>query len=263
MAFWSSEKLQEVIPQQKLVEPFKADRIKHAAYELSLGPEVITTDGENRKKQKLEDKESVIIQPGHFGLLLTEELVNIPNNALGFISMRASYKFEGLINVSGFHVDPGFSGRLKFAVFNASPTPVYISRGNRVFMLWLSDLDRETKDLYTKKVPEELTSTDEKRMSGDIISLAQLKKELKDVKDTLGHIKLTLAILGPIAVGFFVRMLFAPTQPTQAPQPIMQTAQPPSVMIQPAIQPLRSANVISTNTPAATTNKPHPVTPRQ
>ena len=48
------------------------------------------------------------IPPGQFAFLLTEEVVSVPPDALAFISIRAKTKFRGLVNVSGFHVDPGY-----------------------------------------------------------------------------------------------------------------------------------------------------------
>ena len=50
---------------------------------------------------------------------MTKESIEVPLDALGLISIRSKYKLKGLINVSGFHVDPGFRGSLVFAVYNA------------------------------------------------------------------------------------------------------------------------------------------------
>lgn len=60
---------------------------------------------------------------------------------MGFISIKATYKLRGLVNVSGFHVDPGRSGRLIFTVFNAGPATIHLERGLPVFLLWIADLD--------------------------------------------------------------------------------------------------------------------------
>jgi len=58
----------------------------------------------------------IAIPPGQLALLITEEEVAIPTNRIGFISIKFTAKMRGLINVSGFHVDPGFKGKLKFSV---------------------------------------------------------------------------------------------------------------------------------------------------
>src|SRR6266487_5983005 len=115
MAFWSSETIRQKL--RSLVDPPNEDRIQNGSYELSLGPEVFSSDSSTKKN--LSPGEQVVIPPGQFGLLLTEEKVTIPNNAIGLISIKTGMKFRGLVNVSGFHVDPGFNGCLKFSVYNA------------------------------------------------------------------------------------------------------------------------------------------------
>src|SRR6267142_4566780 len=141
MSFWSTEKLLSKRSKlEKLVEPWDNTRVKHGAYELSLGPEAfITTKGTKRRLDLVKDNQ-VVIPPGQFGLLLTEETVSIPQDAIGFISIRFSIKQRGLVNVSGFHVDPGFTGRLKFAVYNAASQNIVLSYKAPVFMIWFSDL---------------------------------------------------------------------------------------------------------------------------
>src|SRR6266568_4906312 len=123
MAFWSSEKLKERIPAENLVEPYDEAAVKHCAYELAMGQQAaITTNSEvpaKDRKMVLTARQPLSIPPGQFGLLLTKEKVTVPKDAIGFISIRATKKFEGLVNVSGFHVDPGFSNHLKFSVYNA------------------------------------------------------------------------------------------------------------------------------------------------
>lgn len=66
------------------------------------------------KRVLTEKKSQFTIPKGQFALLITEEIVKVPNNALAFISFKAKYKYKGLINVSGFHVDPGWYGKLTF-----------------------------------------------------------------------------------------------------------------------------------------------------
>lgn len=186
MSFWSTETVKSRLAQ--LVSPHDERWVKHGAIELSVGPEVCTTaDDSKTKKQKLEvGGESAIIHPGQFALLLTEEVVTIPPDAIGFISIRASYKFKGFINVSGFHVDPGYSARLKFSVYNAGSSDIYLSRGERIFMLWYSSIDQETADVYdcSKRTDlNEISSSDQARLQGKVASPSALKEQI----DKLQH----------------------------------------------------------------------------
>lgn len=81
------------------------------------------------------------ILPGEFGLLITEESVNLPNDLAAFISLRFSIALRGLVNISGRHVDPGYAGKLIFSVYNAGSTPVLIRRGDPIFMITFAKLD--------------------------------------------------------------------------------------------------------------------------
>ena len=149
--FWSTETLRARLPDEQVVEPYEPEFVVNCAYELRLGREVYVTGGASKTKRTLTEGEQVRIPPGQFANLLTEETVRIPTDALGLISARFRWKQRGLVNVSGFHVDPGYDGRILFSVFNAGPTPVVVGRGDRLFLLWLSSLDAETEDVYKKQ----------------------------------------------------------------------------------------------------------------
>src|SRR5713226_7009307 len=148
MAFWSSETLLRRLPAEEIVSDFKRARVKYGAYEMALGVEVFVTSTQRSTKQTLREGMQISIPSGQFGLLLTQETVSIPPDTIAFISIKSRIKFRGLVNVSGFHVDPGFKGPLKFSVYNAGSLDVVLSRNQPAFLIWFSDFDRETKDAY-------------------------------------------------------------------------------------------------------------------
>src|SRR5437868_9314438 len=131
MSFWSSEKLKERLVSESLFDPCDLANIKNGAYELGLGSEAFVTSDGIQTKSEIPDGKQLVIPPGQFGLLVTEERVAIPTDAIGFISIKAGVKFRGLVNVSGFHVDPGFSCKLKFAVYNAGSQNIILDRKQR------------------------------------------------------------------------------------------------------------------------------------
>lgn len=184
MSFWSSEKLRARQTRDKVIDPFEPKRIKHGAYDLSLGPEVFVSTKPEGTKQKLDTDEQITIPPGQFGLLLTEEVVAVPNNAIGFISIKFGIKMQGLVNVSGFHVDPGFKGRLKFAVYNAGSQNIPLSRGESTFIIWFSDLSETTGDGYNGEHNKQMgiTSYDVRQLQGELASPAELKKQIDELK---------------------------------------------------------------------------------
>jgi dCTP deaminase len=206
MGFWNSETLKQRLPAEGLIEPYDPDNVEHCAYELTMGEEAFITSTEGKKKVLLNASEPLVIPSGQFALLLTEQKVTIPLDSIGFISMRFSVKKKGLINVSGFHVDPGFKGRLKFAVYNAGSRDVTVSRGDRVFVLWMSKLNEPTEDGYGGEKPEHntITSDDQNLLHGDIASPAELKREIENVKhfyqNNLWALVVFIGLLSAIAV---------------------------------------------------------------
>lgn len=142
--FWGNKELEKRLP--GLITPYEPDRLDRANYKLRIGDEVyvsptgIGSDNKLKAKKQLESDEDFQIPPGQIALLLTHESVSVPNDAVAFISMRATYKFKGLVNISGFHVDPGFKGRLMFSVFNAGPSAVHLEAGEECFHIWYADL---------------------------------------------------------------------------------------------------------------------------
>lgn len=184
MSFWSSQTLKSRLPH--LIEPFDNNRIESAAYELCLGEEVYIsplpdTPQRDRKKIFLKERETVSIPPGQFAFLITLEKISVPENAIAFISIKFGAKAKGLINVSGFHVDPGYKGRLIFAVYNAGPLNFQVQYGERLFSMWFADLDN-ADELVRKKngfdsiLPSIINGSD------SVSSLPSLVKRLDDME---------------------------------------------------------------------------------
>lgn len=191
MAFWSSERIRRRAVAETLIQPFDETCIKHGSYELALGPEAFITSNGEERKQTLADGEQLVIPPGQFGLLITEEQVSVPRNALGFISIKAGIKFRGLVNVSGFHVDSGFQGRLKFSVYNAGSHNIILARHQKVFLIWFSDLDQETSDYYRGShfKQHDISSEDVMLIQGKVHSPAVLDKRLTELEHSVAWIK--------------------------------------------------------------------------
>jgi dCTP deaminase len=198
MSFFASESLSPILEQ--LIKPAQQDRLKRGAYELSLGPEVYdTTD-----KIKKDVGKQLEIPPGQFALLLTHEVVMIPKNMIGFISIKANTKFRGLVNVSGFHVDPGFHGRLKFSVYNAGSSPIILSKDKPLFLIWFCSLDRETSDFYNGDKNDQMGISDDDVMHirGKIASPSALDERLEKVEKRIKfYNKIFWVVLIGIVVG--------------------------------------------------------------
>ncbi|GJE16639.1 dCTP deaminase domain-containing protein [Methylobacterium marchantiae] len=144
MAFWANESWIAASATHQYVSGFDPKNLSDGAYKLTLGGEAIVSSGYSESGS--EDAYREICQggvlkllPGQFAYLITEEKVFLTTDIIGFINAATGVKLKGLVNISGFHVDAGYEGKLIFTVFNAGPTPISIFRGQPLFRFWISD----------------------------------------------------------------------------------------------------------------------------
>lgn len=188
MSFWSSQKVEANL--SRLTDHPESEMVDCNALTLRVGPEVYVTPGlqlaapYSHTKQQLPPRGPVAVPPGQFAFLQTEEKVTIPPEVMGFISIKATYKLKGLVNVSGFHVDPGWSGRLIFTVFNAGPATIHLERGLPAFLLWIADLDATSVKRKTGLGPEGIPPGVIGNITGVVDSIYALEKRMKsDIKE--------------------------------------------------------------------------------
>lgn len=183
MSFWSGARL---IATPSVVDPFVSEQVDCNAYTLRMGGVYYRTGeqeaGYEQKKTTLASGESFLIPAGQFAFLLSKETVKIPPEAMAFISMRTGIKFQGLINVSGFHVDPGYEGKLIYAVYNASPAAIQICEGDPIFKIWFCDLkgDFAPEYVFSGKGLFDISGEMIKGMNKEIYSLQSLAEKIRD-----------------------------------------------------------------------------------
>lgn len=188
--------------QNSFVEPYNPTRVKGACYELSLGNEVFTTNDESNTKKIYNEGEQISIEPGQFAILITKEIVELPDTILAFISIKFKIKFQGLVNISGFHVDPGFKGRLIFSVFNAGSRPIPLTIGAPTFLIWFNQLSNSV-DKYNGVHNDQYSISDDavRTIQGDVPSPIVLKNRI----DALEHrIEVNARYLAAIAASCII-----------------------------------------------------------
>lgn len=209
MAFWSGERLALELP--KLILTFDSSRIDCASYKLCVGSQVFATSDKFQTAAPTDPVVSVLdksapnnilrIRPGQFAFILTEETVSVPTNAFALISMSTRFKFKGLINVSGFHVDPGWSGQLLFTVYNAGPAEIMVERGHPMFLIVYADLDQKSSMVFGTGAPGlSLTKPGQnairpellQNMTEQVFSPLMLQRRIEDIREKMGSLETDL-----------------------------------------------------------------------
>lgn len=275
MSFWSGEKL---LLNRHIVVPFDENQLDCNAYVICMGDVYFRTaeaDGELKSKTTLKDGETFVIPAGQFGYLLSAEEVNLPIDTMGFLSMRTKFKYQGLINVSGFHVDPGYAGKLVFAVYNAGPLPVHISRGERVFKIWFAELDRRTKMSFPSKGIYDIDNELVRGMSKEILSLQSLSDQMRDLKvavdarfseqkptiDNLNQVwrTVTLGVTGAIIIAIWsIVMTFTIPTVLEAGRDLAKFYRNPGIVQKTMPSPLSTTGPSTPETPGGSAPHPRP-----
>tara|TARA_R110002072_G_scaffold165194_8_gene318376 strand:- start:1212 stop:1874 length:663 start_codon:yes stop_codon:yes gene_type:complete len=214
VTFWTSQKLEERIEAEQIVAPFDKKKVDCASYTLTLGGEAYITGEQTPgflNRMFPCGNEIVAIPSGQFGFLICDEMIHIPKNAIGFISIKAAFKFNGLINVSGFHVDPGYSGRLIFGVYNAGPSTIQLKHGQDLFLLFLSDLDADSGKSRIKPGYIDIAPAIRNGMSSRVRTIDELKEDYdkleKKVSGMLTRNSFFVALLSGVLF-LLARLLF-------------------------------------------------------
>jgi len=206
--FWSGGKLELEI--EKIVAPFDPAQIDCASYTLKIGRQVyISPESGSKKGRKVVDlhrAETFEIPSGQFALIITDEILTIPKNVLAFINTKSRLKLRGLVNISGFHVDPGYHGKIIFSVYNAGPTSIILRQGDDFGLIWFANTD----DRYGDKIKSgtgfvNLSSDMITQVPGNNLSLEVLRKRLDNMQRNffVTIALLVFPVLGALSVAIF------------------------------------------------------------
>jgi len=272
--FWGGERLKDELGD--LIDDYHVTRIDRAAYRLRVGGEVYVSptgepnDPRNKPKRPLGEGESFTIPAGQFGFILTEERIRVPQHAIAFISIRATYKFRGLVNVSGFHVDPHYEGKLLFSVFNAGPGAVHLSRGEECFLIWYASLDRPSvlqKKMGFEVIPSDLLgplATGVESFAGLKSKIDENDKKLSDRVTTVEREQAVMKWASALVIGAMITFGLKEcslSRPAAAPTAAVSSAVPspsPTATPSPAASPSPAVTLAPALTPSPS---PTPKTP--
>ena len=161
--------------------------------------ENLSAVGRYRKSvQKLTKDQCFVIEPGHFALIITLESIKMPTDALGFLSIQTDVKFKGLVNISGFHVDPGSDGKITFAVFNAGPSPVHLRQGDPIFRLWIADLDATDRNPNNRPLSPNIATTSVNNIAAPLESLQGLAKKVEAIDNKLNQFRIIVTTVSSL-----------------------------------------------------------------
>jgi len=182
-----------------LTDLFDDNSVKQASYDLRLGEEFYVVG--KRTPERLSEKQPYIsLPPGQFAVLTCYEILHLPKKIMAFITLRNTFKMQGLVNVSGFHVDPTFKGRLVFAVQNIGPNDIRLRYKDPTFTIFFADVDGNETSERERPVRSGIMLADVQQLAASSITLTKLKKDIDSLRTVL-------LVYAPFAVALVVALI--------------------------------------------------------
>ena len=180
---------------------FVPQGLDEAAYNMRLGAEIFVSSKETPEVLSASNP-MVAIHPGEFALLMTYEHVEVPKDLMGLITLRHRYKKQGLANVSGFHVDPGFRGKLVFSVFNVGRNDIVLRYLEAMFMIFFARVE----PAVTERSKHD--HDDQGRLSlQDMLALRGPSSSLVDMEKRIRELESNVKFYGAIITGALLALL--------------------------------------------------------
>ncbi len=200
--FLGSTAIRDIKDSIFLSDTFNADLVNQCSYDLRLGAEAYVV-GEPAPIKLKQREPYLVLPPGQFAILTCFEKIRLPHDVMAFITLRNRYKMQGLVNVSGFHVDPTFEEQLVFAVQNVGTTDVRLKYMEPTFTIFFARVENNTSPTKEKESPRSgITLQDINQLGGSTITLTKLKKEIDQIRTML-------LVYAPFAVAATAALIIA------------------------------------------------------
>ena len=199
------EKRQCLRQPQLIVKNYKPEQLQQCSYDLALGEEVYLV-GKDAPERLSTAYPYVSIPPGQFAVLTCFEHIKMPDDLMGFIALRSKFKLQGLVNISGFHVDPTHEGTLLFAVQNVGPSEIRLRYKDPTFTIFFSRVDgqivegRSKEDTHFKPYLKGIRLNDVQLLGGSSVTITKLQKEIE-------QLRFIIFVYTPLAAGLLAAIV--------------------------------------------------------
>ncbi|HEX8815115.1 MAG TPA: hypothetical protein VF753_06415 [Terriglobales bacterium] len=214
--FLARKRIETLLDAGKLMEDgtYCKKYLQQCSYDLRLGSDVYV-GGKSAPKKLTEAFPYLTLKPGQFAILTCHERINLQKgdihageqSYMGFIAVRTTFKMQGLVNISGFHVDPTHQGTLLFAVQNVGPIDILLKYLEPTFTIFFSEVRGDIgetrgdeKGVRFKPKLEGIRLQDVQNLGGGSVTISQLRKEISDLKRIV-------LIYGPVVVAALVALI--------------------------------------------------------
>ncbi len=205
--FLARNKIEELAAKGLLIgEKYNPKNVRQASYDLGLGAEVYVV-GKDVPEMLSEKSPYISLAPGQFAILTCYEEIKMPSTHMAFIALRSTYKFQGLVNISGFHVDPTHEGTLLFAVQNVGPSDIRLKYQEATFTIFFAQLLGEIEKSRAQEAGTQfkprlrgIRLQDVQLLGGASVTMSKLQQEIEQLRRIV-------LVYGPVIVAVLIALI--------------------------------------------------------
>lgn len=154
----TERELREGIRAGRLVIDGKESSVEGLKYDFALGSRMLFGGRAPINTNNLSEQErsSLVVKPGELVYVMSEEQVDLPIDMKADLSLKRKISHLGIQVLGGSSVDPGYKGRLVFALHNLSTRPFPLQPGRKLIAAQFYKLSAEETPPENSRVPEPL-----------------------------------------------------------------------------------------------------------
>ncbi len=169
------------IKQHKIIFNEDTKKYRDATYDLSIGT-IVSMDGK--------EHESFIIPPRGMVLIVSDEILYLPKNVIGYTTIKNQLSINGILAINVGIVDPSWKNPISSAIINFGNTKHYLSKGDPFLRMTFHKIDSE--DILSNSWSPNLEEIDKikrtyilERKNQSIKSLSETFLSINQIKDEI------------------------------------------------------------------------------
>lgn len=179
------------------IEPFLAEQIQPASYDLRIGP--VAALASSHGKVDVREKGFLEMAPGDFAIVVSEETLTLDNRHTGRFSLRNKWAYRGLIANTDPQIGPGFTGRLSVGLTNLTDKSIALSHLDDFLQVEFHRLSESAKNPCSNGHQGQSALSNEELetvLGREVISLSEMHATMQtltsnqtDLEGTVGDLK--------------------------------------------------------------------------
>lgn len=167
----TERELKAAVAEGRLILDGKDGSVEGLKYDFALGPWMLFGGKAPINAANLSENEraNLVVKPGELVYVMSEEKLELPPDVKADLSLKRKISHLGIMVLGGSSVDPGYKGRLVFALYNLSTRPFPLQMGRKLIAAQFYKLSPEETPPPGTRVPEALYE-----FPNDLVQLMQI-----------------------------------------------------------------------------------------